>query len=81
LESDYNKSKNGEEAPGEEKLDKNSVIVRAIISCPTCGTKKSFKNRFSLSAIEQMVVSLKIFDWLTCSECGELLKLDLEFKI
>lgn len=81
MESDYNKSKNGEEAPGEEKLDKNSVIVRAIISCPKCGTKKSFKNRFSLSAIEQMVVSLKIFDWLTCSECGELLKLDLEFKI
>ena len=81
MESDYNKSKNGEEAPVEEKLDKNLVIVRAIISCPTCGTKKSFKNRFSLSAIEQMVVSLKIFDWLTCSECGELLKLDLEFKI
>jgi len=81
LESDYNKSKNGKKVPVEEELDKDSVSVRAIISCPTCGTKNSFKNRFSLSAIEQMVVSLKIFDWLTCSQCGELLKLDLEFRI
>ena len=81
MESDYNKSKNGEEVPVEEELDKNSLSVRAIISCVTCGTKKSFKNRFSMSAIEEMVVSLKIFDWLTCSKCGELLKLDLEFRI
>ena len=81
MESDYNKSKNGEKASSEEPLDKNTVSVRAIISCPTCGTEKSFKNRFSLNSIEQMVVSLKIFDWLTCSECGELLKLDLEFKL
>jgi len=81
LESDYNKSKNGEKASVAEELDKDTVSVRAIISCPTCRTKKSFKNRFSLKAMEQMVVSLKIFDWLTCSECGELLKLDLEFKI
>jgi len=81
LESDYNKTKNGEKAPVEEELDKDSVSVRAIITCPTCGTNKSFKNHFSLNAIEQMVVSLKIFDWLTCSKCGELLKLDLEFRI
>jgi hypothetical protein len=81
LESDYNKSKNGEKASVEKELDKDTVSVRAIISCPTCGTEKAYKNRFSLKAIEQMVVSLKIFDWLTCSECGELLKLDLEFKL
>lgn len=81
MESDYNKSKNGEKAPDKEQLNKDSVSVRAIISCPICGTRKSYRNRFSLNAIEQMVVSLKIFDWLTCSECGELLKLDLEFRI
>ena len=78
MEIDYNKTDNG---LSEDKLSKDSIEVRAKISCPTCEYHRVFKNQFLRSSVEQMVVSLKIFDWLTCSKCGDLLKLDLEFKI
>ena len=59
----------------------NSIIeVKAHLSCHNCGYNKTFKNKFMRSNIEEMVVSLKIFDWMTC-KCGELLHLDLEFII
>ena len=62
--------------------EKNELIkVRAIISCPNCNYKKKFRNQFLRKEIELMVVSLKVFDWLTCSKCGDLLKLDLEFNV
>ena len=57
------------------------IKVRAIISCPNCNYKKKFRNQFLRKEIELMVVSLKVFDWLTCSKCGDLLKLDLEFNV
>lgn len=57
------------------------IQVRAVITCPSCDYRKKFKNQFLRKDIEMMVVSLKVFDWLTCTKCGELLKLDLEFKV
>ena len=57
------------------------IKVRAIISCPTCEYVKKFKNQFPRNELELMVVTLKIFDWLCCNKCGELLNLTLEFNI
>jgi hypothetical protein len=57
------------------------IKVRAVITCPNGDYKKKFRNQFSRKEIEMMIVSFKVFDWLTCSKCGELLKLDLEFNI
>lgn len=81
MESDYNKPENDKKPLNEERVGKDLIKVRAKISCPNCGTEKSFKNQFKLSNLELMVVALKVFDWLTCNKCGDLLKLDLEFKI
>jgi DNA-directed RNA polymerase subunit RPC12/RpoP len=81
LESDSNKTGKREGALTKEELDKELITVRAKISCPKCKTEKIFKNQFKHSDLELMVVSLKVFDWLTCSKCGEILKLDLEFNI
>jgi hypothetical protein len=65
-----------------ELLDNNNRIkVRAVMSCPSCSYRKSFKNTFNRSDIETMVVSLKVFDWLSCPSCGEMLKMSLEFEI
>jgi hypothetical protein len=57
------------------------IKVRAVISCPNGDYKKKFRNQFTRKEIEMMIVSFKVFDWLTCTKCGELLKLDLEFNI
>ena len=57
------------------------IIVRAILSCPSCDFRKKFRNQFRRSKIEEMVVSLKCFDWLCCYQCGDLLNLNLEFEI
>jgi hypothetical protein len=78
---DINNTKNR----GRESLDglegDELINVRAIITCPNGDYKKKFKNKFLRKEIEMMIVSFKVFDWLTCSKCGELLKLDLEFNI
>ncbi len=57
------------------------IKVRAIISCPSGDYKKKFKNTFPRKDLELMVVAFKIFDFMTCSKCGELLNLNLEFEI
>ena len=57
------------------------IQVRAIISCPTCSYRKNFRNEFHRKDLELMVVALKVFDWMVCNKCGELLQLDLEYKI
>ena len=57
------------------------INVRATISCPSGDYKKKFKNRFPRKDLELMVVAFKIFDFMTCSKCGELLNLNLEFEI
>ena len=62
--------------------ESNDLIkVRAIISCPNCGYKKRFRNQFKRGEMELLITCVKIFDWLTCSKCGDLLKLDLEFNV
>ncbi len=65
------------------KPSENSELikVRAIITCPNGDYKKKFRNQFLRKEMEMMIVSFKVFDWLTCNKCGELLKLDLEFNI
>lgn len=57
------------------------IKVRAIISCPSGDYKKKFRNEFPRKDLELMVVAFKIFDFMTCSKCGELLNLNLEFEI
>lgn len=56
------------------------IQVRAIISCSNCGYKKKFRNQFLRKELELLIVAVKVFDWLTCNKCGDLLKLDLEFN-
>ena len=63
----------------EKKYD--VINVRAIMICPNGDFRKVFKNQFPRNNIELMIVALKIFDWLTCVNCGELLNLDLEFEV
>ncbi|UCD00500.1 MAG: hypothetical protein JSV23_06300 [Promethearchaeota archaeon] len=66
----------------EDSPESNDLIkVRAIITCPNGDYKKKFRNQFLRKEMEMMIVSFKVFDWLTCNKCGELLKLDLEFNI
>ncbi|MHA1688899.1 MAG: hypothetical protein ACTSYC_00160 [Promethearchaeota archaeon] len=79
MEINFNKDKSSN-ALEREKLEADIIKVKAHLTCPYCGYKKTFKNKFLRSNIEQMVVSLKIFDWMTCS-CGALLNLNLEFEI
>jgi len=56
------------------ELERDDVIkVRALISCPS--------GEFPRKDLELMVVAFKIFDFMTCSKCGELLNLNLEFEI
>ena len=79
METDSNKSET-EKALSKSEIEKDLIKVKAILSCPACSYHKTFKNQFQLKNIENMVVNLKIFDWMTCS-CGELLNLNLEFEI
>ncbi len=70
---------------GKDSIDSSEnselIKVRAIITCPNGDYKKKFRNQFLRKEMEMMIVSFKVFDWLTCNKCGELLKLDLEFNI
>ena len=79
METEYNKESNSQSITSESS--DNLIKVRAIISCPTCTYKKKFKNQFSREELELMVVTLKIFDWMVCGKCGDLLNLTLEFEI
>ncbi|MBD3194122.1 MAG: hypothetical protein GF317_03645 [Candidatus Lokiarchaeota archaeon] len=63
------------------KIHDSNIEVKAHITCPNCGYNKTFKNKFHRKDIEMMIVSLKVFDWLACNNCGELLKLNLDFLI
>ncbi|MFW9894319.1 MAG: hypothetical protein ACFFD7_00780 [Candidatus Thorarchaeota archaeon] len=74
-------TKNDSGKPLNSSSDNELIKVRAIISCPNGDYKKKFTNQFLRKEIEMMIVSFKVFDWLTCTKCGELLKLDLEFNI
>ncbi len=78
---EINNTKNGSGKSLDGSADGELIKVRAIISCPNGDYKKKFTNQFLRKEIEMMIVSFKVFDWLTCNKCGELLKLDLEFNI
>ncbi len=75
----YSKTSDKSLSGSEQK--ENIIIVRAIITCPSCNFNKKFKNQFPRKDLELMVVALKVFDWMACNKCGDLLNLDLEFKI
>ncbi len=79
MEIDNIKNTSGKSDSASEHSD--LINVRAIISCPNCGYKKKFKNQFPRNQMELLVTCVKIFDWLTCNKCGEMLKLDLEFNV
>ncbi len=79
LEVNFNDNKSIEALENASQAE-DVIEVKAHLSCPYCGFNKTFKNRFKRSNMEEMVVSLKIFDWMTC-RCGELLNLELEFNI
>jgi hypothetical protein len=74
-------TKNGSRESIDSSVGDELIKVRAVLSCPNGDYKKKFKNQFLRKDLELMVVTLKIFDWLVCHRCGELLKLDLEFNI
>ncbi|MBY8984093.1 MAG: hypothetical protein KGD65_03410 [Candidatus Lokiarchaeota archaeon] len=74
-------TKNGSRESIDRSASNELIKVRAIITCPNGDYSKKFRNQFLRKEIEMMIVSFKVFDWLTCTKCGELLKLDLEFNI
>lgn len=74
-------NKNATEQTFDSPEMEDIINVRAIISCPSGDYKKKFKNRFPRKDLEMMVVILKVFDFMTCSKCGDLLDLNLEFEI
>jgi len=71
---------NSDESISGSKSD-DLIKVRARLTCPNADSKKTFRNQFPRKNIELMIVSLKIFDWMVCHHCGEILNLDLEFDI
>ncbi len=77
MEIDHTKNINHESSSSSTDL----IRVRAIITCPNGDYKKKFRNQFLRKDIELMVVTLKIFDWMVCHRCGEILDLNLEFDI
>ncbi len=74
-------TKNSSDKAVVDSGDSDLIQVRAIISCPNCGYKKKFKNQFPRKDLELLTVAVKVFDWMTCNTCGDLLKLDLEFQV
>jgi hypothetical protein len=74
-------SNTGEKSSSGSEREPDLIIVRASITCPRCDYNKRFKNQFYRRDLELMVVALKVFDWLTCTKCGELLDLNLEYEI
>ncbi|MBY9018794.1 MAG: hypothetical protein KGD66_08175 [Candidatus Lokiarchaeota archaeon] len=79
METEYNKESSNQSIASES--NDNLIKVRAIISCPTCTYQKKFKNQFSRKELELFVVTAKIFDWMVCTKCGDLLNLTFEFDI
>ncbi len=75
-----NTKNNSDKAIGASS-DSDLIQVRAIISCPNCGYKKKFRNQFPRKDLELLTVAVKVFEFITCNTCGDLIKLDLEFNI
>lgn len=79
MEIDYNNTRIESALRASERSD--IIKVRAVIRCPTCSYEKKFKNQFPRDQLELMTVAVRIFDWMTCNKCGNLLELSLEFNI
>lgn len=79
MEIDLNRKALGKTVESMEPAD--LIRVRAIITCPNGDYSKKFRNQFPRNQLELFVVAAKVFDFMTCPKCGEILKLDLEFNI
>jgi len=77
----HDSSNVGKKSPSGSERAADLIQVRAVITCPSCEYRKVFRNEYYRRDLELMVVALKVFDWLTCTRCGELLLLNLEYKI
>jgi len=78
---EINNTQNNNKEALDTSADDELIQVRAIISCPNGDYKKKFRNQVLRRNLDLLIPSLKIFDWMTCTKCGELLRLDLEFNI
>ncbi|MFW9782127.1 MAG: hypothetical protein ACFFFB_07575 [Candidatus Heimdallarchaeota archaeon] len=78
---EINNTQNNNKEALDTSVDDELIQVRAIISCPNGDYKKKFRNQVLRRNLDLLIPSLKIFDWMTCTKCGELLRLDLEFNI
>jgi len=79
MEIDLNRNSTGKTLEESEQAD--LIKVRALISCPNGDYNKKFRNQFPRNQLELFIVAAKVFDFMTCPKCGEILKLDLEFNI
>ena len=69
------------EGKAKDQVDDDVIKVRAVLQCPSCGYRRVFSHTFKRENIELLTVSLKIFDFVTCNECGSLIDLTLEYEI
>ena len=79
MEIDINNKSNEKTLSDSE--NSNLINVRVIISCPTGDYKKKFRNQFPREQMDLFLVSARVFDWMTCPHCGELLNCNFEFNI
>ncbi|MFX1344674.1 MAG: hypothetical protein ACFFAI_06180 [Promethearchaeota archaeon] len=77
---EINNTRNDSRETVESSKNNEPIQVRAILSCPNCGYKKKFKNQFLRKDLELLTVAVKVFEFITCNKCGDLIKLDLEFN-
>ncbi len=77
---EINNTRNSSRESMESSKHDEPIQVRAILSCPNCGYKKKFKNQFLRKDLELLTVAVKVFEFITCNKCGDLIKLDLEFN-
>ena len=73
---EINNTQNDSGESGESSKHDEPIQVRAIISCSNCGYKKKFRNQFLRKDLELLTVAVKVFDYITCNKCGDLIKLD-----
>ncbi|MFW9941085.1 MAG: hypothetical protein ACFFFT_08585 [Candidatus Thorarchaeota archaeon] len=77
---EINNTRNDSRESLESSKHDEPIQVRAILSCSNCGYKKKFKNQFLRKDLELLIVAVKVFEFITCNKCGDLIKLDLEFN-
>ncbi|MBD3353754.1 MAG: hypothetical protein GF364_19885 [Candidatus Lokiarchaeota archaeon] len=57
------------------------ITARIILTCPTCGYHRRFRNQFTYDKMDLIIVTLKIVDWLTCERCSDILNCQVEYNI